>query len=254
MIPGVHHAPYGYCYRCTLNLHHPDCAVACARYLEDVLFQTLASPDEVAAIVVEPIQGEGGYVVPPPEFHRELRAIADRHGILLISDEIQSGIGRTGRMFAMEHWDVKPDILVCAKGLASGMPLGAIVAGSTLMSWPPGSHGTTFGGNPVACAAGLATLRLVESGLMRNAADVGAHLLGRLHEMGESHPLIGQVRGLGLMIGVELVKDRGTRVPAAAERDGVIQRCFQKGMLVLGCGSSSLRLCPALVITREDAD
>jgi 4-aminobutyrate aminotransferase len=254
LLPGSFHAPYAYCYRCPVNRSYPDCQVECARFIENVLFQTVVSPDEVAAILVEPIQGEGGYVVPPPEFHRELRAIADRHGILLIADEIQSGVGRTGRMFAMEHWDVKPDIVVLAKGLASGMPLGAILAGSSVMRWPPGSHGTTFGGNPVACAAGAATLELVETGLMTNAAEVGSHMMERLREMQRRHPLIGDVRGLGLMIGIELVRDRNTKQKAPAERKLVIRKCFEKGLLLLGCGANVIRICPALVLTHDEAE
>ncbi len=254
VIPGSFHAPYGYCYRCLLNLSYPECDLECVHFIDRTLFQTAVTPEEVAAIVVEPIQGEGGYIVPPPEFHRELRAIADRYGILLIADEVQSGIGRTGRMFAMEHWGVEPDILVAAKGLASGMPLGAIIAGSQVMSWPPGSHGTTFGGNPISCAAGLATLQLVEAELMANAERVGSHLLERLREMQDRHPLIGDVRGAGLMIGIELVKDRKTKERAVAERNRVIHGCFEKGVVMLGCGASSLRLCPPLVITLEEAE
>lgn len=254
LVPGGFHAPYGYCYRCIFGRSYPDCDLQCARYIENVLFQTVLSPHEVAAILVEPIQGEGGYVVPPPGFHQELRAIADRYDILLIADEIQSGIGRTGKMFAMEHWDVKPDIVVSAKGLASGMPLGAIVASSSVMDWPPGSHGTTFGGNPVACAAALATLELVESELMANAAAVGGYMLERLRELQERHPLVGDVRGLGLMVGVELVKDRSTREKAPSERNQVVRKCFERGVLMLGCGSSSIRLCPPLVITRGEVD
>lgn len=254
VIPGSFHAPYAYCYRCILNQSYPNCDLACVRFIDRTLFQTMVSPEEVAAIVVEPIQGEGGYVVPPPGFHQELRAIADRHGILLIADEVQSGIGRTGKMFAMEHWDVKPDIIVSAKGIASGMPLGAIIAGSEVMNWPPGSHGTTFGGNPVACAAGLATLKLVEAELMANAAVVGSHMLDRLRDMQERHPLMGDVRGLGLMIGVELVKDRATKEKATAERNQLIWKCFEKGMLLLGCGTTGIRFSPALVLTREEAD
>ena len=254
VIPGSFHAPYAYCYRCVFNRTYPSCNLECVHFIDNVLFQTILSPEEVAAIVVEPIQGEGGYVVPPSEFHRELRAIADRHGILLIADEVQSGVGRTGRMFAMEHWGVEPDILVSAKGLASGMPLGAIIASDQVMSWPPGSHGTTFGGNPVSCAASLATLELVESGLMANAADVGNYMLERLLDMQARHPLIGDVRGKGLMIGVELVKDRATKEKATVERNRVIHSCFTKGVIMLGCGSSSIRFCPPLLITKAEAD
>lgn len=253
VIPGSFHAPYAYCYRCIYGHTYPDCSMECVRFIDDVLFETVLSPEEVAAIVVEPIQGEGGYVVPPPRFHQELRAIADRHGILLVADEVQSGIGRTGKMFAMEHWGVQPDVLVSAKGLASGMPLGAIVASSKVMNWPPGSHGTTFGGNPVACAAGLATLKLIEDELMANAATVGAYMLERLREMQDRHPLIGDVRGVGLMIGVELVRDRTTKEKATTERNRVIHGCFERGVIALGAGANVVRLCPPLVITRSEA-
>src|SRR6185503_6975988 len=181
--------------------------------LED-LFKRTVAPQEVAGLIVEPIQGEGGYIVPPPEFHRELRRLCDQHGILLIADEVQSGMGRTGKMFAMEHFGVAPDIVCLAKGIASGMPLGAIVARADIMDWGKGSHASTFGGNPVSCVAALETIALLEEGLMQNAARVGEFLLSKLRENASRRPLIGDVRGKGLMVGVELVRDRETKIPA----------------------------------------
>lgn len=211
------------------------------------IFKSTVPPDEVAAIIVEPIQGEGGYLVPPPEFLPALRAIADQHGILLIADEVQSGMGRTGKMFAVEHWGVVPDILCLAKGLASGMPLGAIVAKSQIMSWPPGSHASTFGGNPLACVAALETIALLEEDLIANAARVGAYLLERLRAMQTRLPqAVVDVRGKGLMIGLELTSGQ--------RRDDVIQACFQRGLLLLGCGASTIRFCPALVVSEAQCD
>jgi len=218
------------------------------------LFKRTVAPQEVAAIFVEPIQGEGGYIVPPPEFHRELRKLCDEHGILLVADEVQSGMGRTGKMFAMQHWDVVPDIVCLAKGIASGMPLGAIIAKETIMDWGPGSHASTFGGNPVSCVAALETIKLLEESLMENARTVGDHLKSRLNELMSRHRLIGDVRGLGLMIGAELVRDRATKEPANTERDEIVKLCFHKGLLLLGSGVNTLRFCPPLVVTKEQCD
>jgi 4-aminobutyrate aminotransferase len=221
--------------------------------LED-LFKRTVAPQEVAAIIVEPIQGEGGYIVPPVEFHQELRKLCDQHSILLVADEVQSGMGRTGKMFAMEHFGIAPDIVCLAKGIASGMPLGAIVARADIMDWGPGSHASTFGGNPVSCVAALETIKLLEEELMENARVVGAHLKGRLVELMGRHKLIGDVRGLGLMIGAELVRDRATKEAASTERDEIVQLCFRQGLLMLGCGMSTLRFCPPLVVTKEQCD
>jgi 4-aminobutyrate aminotransferase len=218
------------------------------------LFKRTVAPQEVAAIIVEPIQGEGGYIVPPPEFHRELRKLCDQHGILLIADEVQSGMGRTGKMFAMQHWGVEPDIVCLAKGIASGMPLGAIIAKEKIMDWGPGSHASTFGGNPVSCVAALETIKLLEEGLIDNARTTGDHLKRRLTELMGRHKLIGDVRGLGLMIGVELVRDRQTKEAASTERDEIVQACFRRGLLMLGCGVNTLRFCPPLVVTPEQCD
>ncbi|MCE9525247.1 MAG: aminotransferase class III-fold pyridoxal phosphate-dependent enzyme [Planctomycetales bacterium] len=220
----------------------------------EYLFRRTVDPHEVAAIIVEPIQGEGGYIVPPPEFHRELKKLAEKHGILYIVDEVQTGMGRTGKMFATEHFGIVPDIICLAKGIASGMPLGAIIASSEIMDWGPGSHASTFGGNPVSCVAALETIKLLESELMQNAAEVGKHLMNRLRELATRHKLIGDVRGIGLFIGMELVKNRETKEHATAEKEQVIQECFRHGLLLLGCGQSTVRFCPPLVITKEQAD
>ena len=229
------------------------CSLETLNQLED-LFKRTVAPQEVAGLIVEPIQGEGGYIVPPPEFHRELRRLCDQHGILFIADEVQSGMGRTGKMFALEHWGVVPDIVCLAKGIASGMPLGAIVARAELMDWGPGSHASTFGGNPISCVASLETIKLLEESLMENARAVGEHLKQRLAELAGRRRIIGDVRGLGLMIGVELVRDRATKEHASSERDEVVQTCFRRGLLLLGCGTSTLRFCPPLVVTKEQCD
>lgn len=253
LMPEVTHVGYGNCYRCPYNLKYPSCVLECVSYIEK-LFKTILPPEEVAAIIVEPIQGEGGYVVPPPEYHRDLKALAERHGILYVVDEVQSGLGRTGKMFAIEHWGIEPDIICIAKGLASGMPLGAMVAKADIMDWDPGAHASTFGGNPVSCVAAMETIKLVEEELKANAASVGAHLIDRCRELQSRHRIIGDVRGLGLMIGLDFVKDWTTKEPAAVERDAVLQACFRRGLVLLGCGENSIRLSPALVVTREEAD
>jgi 4-aminobutyrate aminotransferase len=254
LVPGVFHAPYPNCYRCPFGRVPDNCAVECAKFIEDTLLKTVAPPEEVAAIVIEPVQGEGGYVVPPRKFFDELQRIARRFGILLVLDEVQSGVGRTGKMWAAEHFDVVPDIFAVAKGIASGLPLGATVARTDLMRWTPGAHASTFGGNPVACAAALATLELLEEGLVENAARMGAHLMDRMREWPRRFSSVGDVRGLGLMIGIELVKDRERREPAAELRDRVVARAFERGLLVLGAGESTIRLSPPLTISRDQCD
>ncbi|QDU30743.1 5-aminovalerate aminotransferase DavT [Anatilimnocola aggregata] len=257
LIPQVTHIDYANCYRCPQRGECHQKATSCClntlNQLED-LFRRTVPPTEVAGIIVEPIQGEGGYVVPPPEFHRELKALAEKHGILYIVDEVQSGMGRTGKMFAIEHWGVVPDIICLAKGIASGLPLGAIIARADLMDWGPGSHASTFGGNPISCVAALTTIELLEESLMVNATEVGNYLQQRLRELMSRHAIIGDVRGLGLMVGAELVKDRETKEPAASIRDAVVQACFHRGLLMLGCGTSTLRFCPPLVVTRDEVD
>ena len=253
-VPGVFHAPYANCYRCPVGSSPDKCAAECLRFIEEQLLVHLVSPDEVAAVMVEPIQGEGGYVVPPNAFHERLRELTATHGMLLIVDEVQSGMGRTGKMFAIEHTGVQPDIVTMAKGIASGLPLGVATARSEIMSWPPGTHASTFGGNPVACAASLATLKLLREGLIKNAEVVGAHMMAGAKALMDKHPLVGDVRGRGLMIGLELVRDRQTKERATRERDAVVRECFKRGLLVLGAGQNAIRLCPPLVLTKEQAD
>jgi 4-aminobutyrate aminotransferase len=252
LIAQVSHVEFPNCYRCPLRESCVrECCYEAMSQIEE-LFRRTVSPTEVAAIFVEPIQGEGGYIVPPADFHRQLKSLAEKHGILFIVDEVQSGMGRTGKMFAIEHWGIEPDIICLAKGIASGMPLGAIVAKNEIMDWPPGSHASTFGGNPVSCAAALETIALLEEGLIDHAARVGEFLRAELRKLAEKHQLIGDVRGLGLMVGMELVRDRGTKEPAVRERETLIQKCFQKGLLLLGCGASTVRFCPPLVVTEEN--
>jgi 4-aminobutyrate aminotransferase len=254
MMPGVYHAPYPDRYRCPLGSTPETVAAACVDYIEHQIFTHLVSPDEVAAIVVEPIQGEGGYIVGPDEFLQRLRELTKKHGILLVMDEVQSGMGRSGKMFATEFTGVEPDMMAIAKGIASGLPLGVAVARAGLMSWPPGAHASTFGGNPVSCAAALATIALLTDSLVANAAEVGGHLMSGLKALAGKHPLIGDVRGRGLMIGIELVRDRQTKERATDERDAVVTACFAHGLLVLGAGRNAVRFSPPLVLTREQAD
>jgi 4-aminobutyrate aminotransferase len=251
---GVVHAPYPYCYRCPFGKEPESCAVECVAYIENTLFKTIAPPEETAAIVVEPVQGEGGYIVPPRRFFDELARIARQNGILLIFDEVQSGMGRTGRMWAAEHFDAVPDVMAIAKGIASGMPLGATVARADLMTWPPGAHASTFGGNPVSCAAALVTIALIEEELVNHAARMGSYLMDRLREWPRRFPIVGDVRGLGLMIGIELVRDHNTRQKAPELRDQVLRRAFERGLLVLGAGENTIRLSPPLVVSRDQCD
>jgi 4-aminobutyrate aminotransferase len=223
-------------------------------FIEEQLLVHLVSPDEVAAIVVEPVQGEGGYIIPPAQFHERLRELTRRHGMLLVADEVQTGMGRTGKMFAIEHFGVQPDIMAIAKGIASGLPLGISAARADVMTWPPGTHANTFGGNPLACAASLVTIKLLRDTLMANATDVGSHLMDGIRALADKHPLIGDVRGRGLMIGIELVRDRQTKERATTERDALVMAAFRRGLLLLGAGRNAIRLCPSLVLTRAQAD
>jgi len=254
MMPGVFHAPYADCYRCPIGLKPESCAAECLSFIEDQLLVHLVSPDEIAAVVVEPVQGEGGYIIPPAQFHQRLRELTRRHGMLLIMDEVQSGMGRTGKMFAIEHFGVQPDIVAIAKGIASGLPLSISAARADVMSWPAGAHANTFGGNPLACAAALVTIKLLREQLMANAADVGGYLLDRIRALADKHTIIGDVRGLGLMIGIELVRDRQTKERATAERDALVMAAFRRGLLTLGAGRNAVRLSPPLVLTRSQAD
>jgi len=252
LVPGITHIPYAYCYRCPYNLTYPQCDLGCVKWVEDTLFRTTIPPEEVAAIIVEPIQGEGGYVVPPPDFHLELYKIAKKYGILYVVDEVQTGMGRTGKMFAMEHFGIDPDIIALAKGIASGMPLGALTARAEIMDWEAGSHASTFGGNPISCQAAMVTIELLEEGLMDNAVVQGEYLMAKLREFQQSYECMGDVRGKGLMVAVEFVKDRESKEPAREWRNEIIKKAFQKGLLLLGCGENSIRFCPALTVTAEE--
>src|SRR5277367_67632 len=256
MVPGVTHVSYPDVYRAGVGPQDAEkFALGCARYIEDKLFKTILPPEEVAAIFIEPVQGEGGYVVAPTIFMQELRRICNKHGILLVVDEVQSGIGRTGKWWAVEHTGVEPDMVCIAKGIASGMPLGITMTRAEIMDWVPGSHASTFGGNPVCIAAALATLDVIEKEhLLEHTAEVGAHMLKRMASWPAKLKLVGDVRGRGLMIGVDIVKDKTTKEYGAAERDRIVGKAFEHGVLFLGCGPSTVRLCPPLVVTKEEAD
>jgi 4-aminobutyrate aminotransferase len=252
-MPGVTHVPYPNNYRPLLA--GDDQGAAVLDYIENVLFRSNVPASEVAAILIEPIQGEGGYLIPPEGFLPGLRALCDRHGILLIFDEVQSGIGRTGKMFASEHFGVAPDIMTLAKGLGSGLPIGMVVAKKKLMAqWKRGAHGNTYGGNPICCAAALATVALVERELAANAARVGEHFIGKLRELKLRYDCIGDVRGKGLMLGIELVESRATKKPAAELCDRLITRAYHNGLLLLSCGQSTIRFMPPLTISSADVD
>ena len=255
-VPGVTHIRYPYAYRgCSGGPQAEEAfGLACARFIEDKLFKSSLPPEEVAAIFVEPIQGEGGYIVPPNIFLEEIRRICDRHGILMVADEIQSGAGRTGKWWAIQHASVEPDIVCMAKGIASGMPLGVCLAKAHIMNWVPGSHASTFGGNPLALAAALATIDIIEREAMANAATVGAAALDRLRTWVNKYEMVGDVRGRGLMIGVEIVKDKQTRTPVGVIRDRIVDLAFERGLLLLGCGETTIRLCPPLIVTQDEAD
>jgi 4-aminobutyrate aminotransferase len=255
LVPGVTHIRYPYAYRgCTGGPQEEEAfSMGCARYIEEKLFKTILPPEEVAAVFIEPIQGEGGYVVAPDNFLRELRAICNRHGILLVVDEVQCGAGRTGKWWAIEHSGVEPDMVCIAKGIASGMPLGICMTKAEIMDWVPGSHASTFGGNPVSIAAALATMDIIDREGLANAAAVGDFMLERLRGWTATHALVGDVRGRGLMIGIELVKDKATREPAVELRNRVEQLAFERGLMLLGCGETSLRLSPPLIVSKEEA-
>jgi 4-aminobutyrate aminotransferase len=256
LVPGVTHIRYPHPYRegdgSPRSAH--ELGLSCARFLEEKLFKTTLPPEDVAAIFVEPIQGEGGYIVPPDSFLQELRTICDRHGILLVADEIQSGAGRTGKWWAIEHAGVEPDILLIAKGIASGMPIGICMTRGEIMDWIPGSHGSTFSGNPICIAAALTTMDIIEREAMANAAAVGAAACQRLNTWPSQYRIVGDVRGRGLMLAIEIVEDRLSRKPAGALRDRIVDLAFQRGLLLLGCGENSIRLCPPLIVTQEETD
>lgn len=255
LMGGVTHIPFPDPYRpVILNRSDEDSGTAVIRYLEEEIFGKIVPAEEVAAILIEPIQGEGGYIVPPPSFFPRLREVCDRNGILLIADEVQAGVGRTGKWWSIQQFGVEPDIITVAKGIASGMPLGAMVARKSIVTWPKGSHGNTYGGNPIACAAAIETLGLIEDEYMQNAAKVGSFIINRLQEIQADHPSIGCVRGMGLMIGVEFVVDPLTKEPAIGLRDKIEHLAFERGLLTLGCGRSTVRISPPLSITQAEAE
>jgi 4-aminobutyrate aminotransferase len=254
LLSGVFHMPFPDTYRGTYGVR-PECAAAdCLSYLENELFRRRVDPDEVAGIFIEPIQGEGGYLLAPAEFLQGLERICRKHGILLVADEVQSGMGRTGKWWAFEHAGIEPDIVCTAKGIASGMPLSAMISKASIMNWTPGAHASTFGGNPVCIAASLATLRLLESGYMANATRIGEFIMRRTAGWRERHKIVGEVRGKGLMIGIEFVRNQKTKERAPDLRNKIVQLAFEKGLLVLGSGDTTLRLCPPLMIDEEQAD
>jgi 4-aminobutyrate aminotransferase len=255
LMNGVVHVPFPDPYRPILqSLPEEDYGETIVRYIDEQILGHLLPAEEVAGILVEPIQGEGGYIIPPAGFFPALRRLCDQYGILLIADEVQSGVGRTGNWWAIEHFNVEPDIICAAKGIASGMPLGAMIARREIMDWPKGAHGNTYGGNPLACAAGLATLELIEDEYMQNASDVGEYLSDVLTEIMARQPRIGEVRGKGLMIGVEFVQDRETKEPAEKLRDEIVDQAFLRGLLLLGCGKSTIRFAPPLSVTQNEVD
>jgi 4-aminobutyrate aminotransferase len=255
LMSGVYFVPYAYCYRCVFKQTYPECNLYCLDYLEDVVFKKIVVPEETAGIIVEPIQGAGGYIVPPNEFLPRLVEICRKNGILLVDDEVQTGFARTGKMWACEHWGVEPDILCMSKAMAGGLPCGACVTRKEVMNWTPSSHENTLGGNPIVISAAQAILRIIkDEGLVEKAAKQGKYLFNRFEELKETHEIIGDVRGKGLMIGIEFVKNRRDKTPAVDQRDKMILEAFKRGLLLLGAGQSSLRLAPPLIINREDLD
>lgn len=255
LVPGVEHIFYPYCYRCPFHLECPSCDYACVDYIDEYLFHKYVPGEEVAMLLAEPIQGEGGYVVPPDGYFKKLKKLLDENGILFAVDEVQSGIGRTGKWFAIEHWGVVPDIVCMAKGIAAGMPLGVMASRADIQDWTPGSHASTFGGNPVSCAAALAVIDIIKSEkLLENAQREGAYIKKRLEEMMETHPMIGDVRGKGLMVGVELVKDEDGKEYAKQETEDVMMECFRQGLAIVNCGVNVIRWMPPLTITRDLVD
>jgi len=255
LVPGVTHVPYPYCYRCPFHLSYPECHFWCVDFIEEEVLAKYIPAENVAAMFVESIQGEGGYVVPPDDYFTRLRRLLDKHNILMIDDEIQSGIGRTGKWFAMEHFNVIPNAVCVAKAIGSGLPIGALISKDEFMDWEGGSHATTFGGNPVACAAGLAVIDVIrQERLLENATKLGAHLLTRLKEMQKKYPIIGDVRGKGLMVAAEIVKDPDTKEFGAELSQEIMMKCFKRGLAIITSGKSTMRFVPPLVITRELLD
>jgi len=252
-MPGVHHVPYAYCYRCPYHLTYPECNIHCADVIEEMYFTKLVDPSDIAAFFVEPIQGEGGYVVPPKEFLIKIKKICEKYGILFVSDEIQSGFGRTGKFFAIEHFDIVPDIITMAKGMGSGLPIGCIQFDAKLDYPYEGAHSNTFGGNPVCCSASLATIDILhQEGLIKNAAEVGKFFNEGLKDLQKKHSIIGDVRGIGLMQGIEIVKDPGSKEKAPGLRNKIIDVAINKGLVTIGCGTNSIRFIPPLVIKKQE--
>ncbi len=255
LMPGVTHVPYPYCYRCPFKQTYPDCHYWCIDFIEDFVLKKYVPPEEVAAILFEPIQGEGGYVVPPPEYFQRLKKLADKYGILLIDDEVQAGMGRTGKWFAIEHWNIEPDVLCSAKALASGLPLGATIAKSKVMDWVGGSHASTFGGNPLSCAAASAVISVIKNErLLENAAKQGAYIMKRLEKLKDQSEIVGDVKGKGLMIGMEIVENKENKKPAAKKASEIMTRSWKRGVAVITCGVSTVRIAPPLIINRELVD
>jgi 4-aminobutyrate aminotransferase len=255
LLAGITHVPYPYCYRCPFGLSYPECNYRCVDFIDDQVLQKYIPPEEVAGFVFEPIQGEGGYVVPPPDYFMRLKKLADKYGLLFIADEVQSGIGRTGRWFAIDHWKIEPDILCAAKSLASGLPLSATVSRARLMDWEGGTHASTFGGNPLACAAASAVFDIIkEEKLLENAERQGNYIMKWLADIKEEREIVGDVRGKGLMIGVEFVKEKQSKTVGADQAREVMIRCWRRGVAIVTCGVSTLRLIPPLTITKELVD
>jgi len=253
LMNGVTHVPFPNPYRPLLQMNEGENAGdAVIRYMEEVVFHKLVPPTEVAGILIEPVQGEGGYIYPPDDFLPALRQLCDKYEILLIADEVQSGMGRTGKWWAVDHYDVEPDILCIAKGIASGVPMGVMTAKAELMTWPSGSHGNTFGGNPLACAAALKTIELIETQYLANTQKMGELALEILRDLQKEHASIGDVRGKGLMIGIEFVEDKDTKKPAVDLRNEIVDLCFSKGLLTLGCGDSTIRITPPLCVSEQE--
>jgi 4-aminobutyrate aminotransferase len=255
LMPGVTHVPYGYCYRCPYKLTFPECHYWCVDFIDEYVLQKYIPPEDTAAILVEPVQGEGGYVVPPPEYHQRLKKLADKYGLLFIDDEVQSGMGRTGKWFAIEHWGVEPDIICTSKALASGLPLGACIAKAKVMDWVPGSHASTFGGNPLSCVAASAVIDVIkEEKLLENATKQGVYIMKRLNELKEKNEIVGDVRGKGLMVGMEIVEDKESKKPAPQKVTEIMMRSWKRGVNVISCGASTIRIAPPLIITKELVD
>jgi 4-aminobutyrate aminotransferase len=253
MMDGVTHIPYAYCYRCAYKMKYPECDVWCAKILDEVYFSTHVPPDEVAALFIEPIQGEGGYIVPPEKFIKEIRKITKKYKIIMVDDEVQAGFGRTGKMFGIDHFGIEPEILTIAKGMGSGMPIGAAVFDKRLDFGVTGAHSNTYGGNLLACASSLATIKVIKKEkLVKRSEELGKIVSERLYEMKDKFSLIGDVRGQGLMQAVELVKNRRTKKPAIDEADKILERCYKKGLILLPCGTSGIRFIPPLVISEEE--